>query len=85
MTSLQPKAPLGSHWRGLCTLVAHSPCYSDIRRSVHYELSIVQSHSPTALFLKTYADNRYRFMRYVEALEGRKLHEDAIDVKLSLP
>jgi sulfopyruvate decarboxylase subunit beta len=31
------------------------------------------------------ADNRYRFMRYVEALEGRKLHEDAIDVKLSLP
>jgi sulfopyruvate decarboxylase subunit beta len=30
-------------------------------------------------------DNRYRFMRYVEALEGRKLHEDAIDVKLSLP
>ena len=30
------------------------------------------------------SDNRYRFMRYVEALEGRKLHEDAIDVKLSL-
>jgi sulfopyruvate decarboxylase subunit beta len=30
------------------------------------------------------ADNRFRFMRYVEALAGRKLHEDAIDVKLSL-
>jgi sulfopyruvate decarboxylase subunit beta len=30
------------------------------------------------------SDNRYRFMRYIEALEGRKLHEDAIDVKLSL-
>lgn len=30
------------------------------------------------------SDNRYRFMRYVEALDGRKLHEDAIDVKLSL-
>jgi thiamine pyrophosphate-dependent acetolactate synthase large subunit-like protein len=30
------------------------------------------------------ADNRYRFMRYIEALAGRKLHEDAIDVKLSL-
>jgi len=29
-------------------------------------------------------DNRYRFMRYIEALAGRKLHEDAIDVKLSL-
>ena len=31
------------------------------------------------------ADNRYRFMRHVEALAGRKLHEDAIDVKASLP
>jgi sulfopyruvate decarboxylase subunit beta len=30
------------------------------------------------------SDNRFRFMRYVEVLEGRKLHEDAIDVKLSL-
>jgi hypothetical protein len=30
------------------------------------------------------SDNRYRFMRYIEALEGRKLHEDAIAVKLSL-
>jgi sulfopyruvate decarboxylase subunit beta len=30
------------------------------------------------------SDNRYRFMRYIEGLEGRKLHEDAIEVKLSL-
>jgi len=30
------------------------------------------------------SDNRHRFMRYVEALAGRKLIEDAIDVKLSL-
>jgi sulfopyruvate decarboxylase subunit beta len=30
------------------------------------------------------SDNSHRFMRYVEALAGRKLIEDAIDVKLSL-
>ncbi len=30
------------------------------------------------------ADNKYRFMRFLEALEGRKIREDAIDVKQSL-
>jgi thiamine pyrophosphate-dependent acetolactate synthase large subunit-like protein len=29
-------------------------------------------------------DNRYRFMRFLAETEGRKIHEDAIDVKLSL-
>lgn len=29
-------------------------------------------------------DNKYRFIRFLEKLEGRKLREDAIDVKLSL-
>lgn len=28
-------------------------------------------------------DNKYRFIRYLEALEGRKVGEDAIDIKLS--
>ena len=29
-------------------------------------------------------DNRYRFMRFLAETEGRKIHEDAIDVRLSL-
>jgi sulfopyruvate decarboxylase subunit beta len=51
---------------------------------------IVAEISPSTENVITYprwlddSDNRYRFMRYVEMLEGRKLHEDAIDVKLSL-
>jgi sulfopyruvate decarboxylase subunit beta len=51
---------------------------------------IVAEISPSSENVITYprwlddSDNRYRFMRYVEGLEGRKLHEDAIDVKLSL-
>jgi thiamine pyrophosphate-dependent acetolactate synthase large subunit-like protein len=29
-------------------------------------------------------DNKYRFTRYLEKLEGRKLREDSIDIRLSL-
>jgi hypothetical protein len=29
-------------------------------------------------------DNKHRFMRFLEKVEGRKLREDAIDVKTSL-
>ena len=29
-------------------------------------------------------DNKFRFFRYLEALEGRKIREDAIDIKMSL-
>jgi len=29
-------------------------------------------------------DNRYRFMRFLAETEGRKIHEDAIDVRLSM-
>lgn len=29
-------------------------------------------------------DNRYRFIRFLAETEGRKIHEDAIDVRLSL-
>jgi hypothetical protein len=29
-------------------------------------------------------DNRYRFIRFLTETEGQKIHEDAIDVKLSL-
>jgi thiamine pyrophosphate-dependent acetolactate synthase large subunit-like protein len=29
-------------------------------------------------------DNKYRFMRWLEQLEGRKIAEDAIDVKMSI-
>jgi sulfopyruvate decarboxylase subunit beta len=51
---------------------------------------IVAEISPDNTDLITYprwlddADNKFRFMRYIETLEGRKLHEDAIDIKLSL-
>ena len=30
------------------------------------------------------ADNKYRFVRWLEQLEGRKIAEDAIDVKMSI-
>ena len=30
------------------------------------------------------SDNKYRFQRWLERLEGRKILEDAIDVKMSM-
>ena len=66
-----------------------SGCLLRVSVAKYTETSVAEI-SPSSENVITYprwlddSDNRYRFMRYVEGLEGRKLHEDAIDVKLSL-
>lgn len=48
------------------------------------ETAPVEEDSSTAYARLEEVDNKYRFTRYLEKIEGKKLREDAIDIRLSL-